>query len=354
MGLFDNILKGNESLFLDEIALDFDYIPKVLKHRENEQQYVATCIKPLLQERSGRNLFITGKPGIGKTTAINWVLRELGQETNDVYPIFINCWKHDSTFKIVNYICEKLGYTFTHNKKTDELMNNIASIINKKAAVFVFDEVDKLQEPGIIYNLFEEINKKTIILITNDENYISELDPRIKSRLLLDALIFKPYNFEETKSILKERRDFAFAKNVWEEEAFENIVKKSYELRDIRTGLHLMKEAGVLAENSSSKKINIEHTTKIIENLKAYKLKDSTELTEDQKITLSLIKENSGKSIKELHEIYEKRYGQISYRTFFDRIKQLEKIGNITTKTKEGPGNSNIVTYGTVKKLNEF
>ena len=28
MGLFENMLSGNESLFLNPVALDFDYIPK--------------------------------------------------------------------------------------------------------------------------------------------------------------------------------------------------------------------------------------------------------------------------------------------------------------------------------------
>ena len=80
MGLFDEMLKGEESLFLDTIALDVDFVPGIIKHREQEQQYIATCIKPLLQKRSGKNLFITGSPGIGKTVAVRHVLQELKKE----------------------------------------------------------------------------------------------------------------------------------------------------------------------------------------------------------------------------------------------------------------------------------
>ena len=94
MGLFNNILKDEESLFTNELALDFDYLPEIIPHRENEQQYIATCIKPLFQERNGKNLIITGKPGIGKTAAIRFIFQELEKETDNIIPIYINCWKN--------------------------------------------------------------------------------------------------------------------------------------------------------------------------------------------------------------------------------------------------------------------
>ena len=50
MGLFDDILKHGESLFVDEVSLDFDFLPRKLPHRENQHQYVAECIKPLFNK----------------------------------------------------------------------------------------------------------------------------------------------------------------------------------------------------------------------------------------------------------------------------------------------------------------
>ncbi len=55
MGLFKDMLKGDETIFKDEIALDLDFIPSPIKFRENEQQHIATCIKPLAQNRNGKN-----------------------------------------------------------------------------------------------------------------------------------------------------------------------------------------------------------------------------------------------------------------------------------------------------------
>ncbi len=86
MGLFDNMLKDSESLFLNPDALDLDFVPKLIPHRENETKYIAECIKSLFKRRSGRNLFITGKPGIGKTVAVKHIFKDLESKTDDIVP----------------------------------------------------------------------------------------------------------------------------------------------------------------------------------------------------------------------------------------------------------------------------
>ncbi|MBS3064397.1 MAG: AAA family ATPase, partial [DPANN group archaeon] len=157
MGLFDDILKDSESLFLNEIALDPTFIPPIIQYRENQQKYIADCIKPLLMKRNGKNILITGAPGIGKTLATRFVLKELEEETDDIYVIYINCWKSNTAYKIVLDVCELLDYKFTHNKTTEDLLKKISSILNKKAVVFCFDEVDKIDNPNILYNLIEDV-----------------------------------------------------------------------------------------------------------------------------------------------------------------------------------------------------
>lgn len=351
MSLFDNMLKGSESLFVDEIALDFDYIPKVLKCRENEQQYIATCIKPLFQGRNGKNLLIIGSPGIGKTCATKWVLRELENETNDIISIYVNCWKKDTPYKIILDICEQLGYKWVQEKKTDELIKSILPILNKKSVVFVFDEIDKLHDFQILYTLLEDTYKKTIILITNEEPFISNLDSRIKSRLLPEKLNFHSYNLDETKKILKQRMEYAFVKDIFESEILNLIANKSFELSDIRTGLYLMKESALIAEEESSKKITIKHAEEAIKKLKDFKIKKSTDLSDSEKEILEFLKINSGKSIKEIFALYEEKGQKMTYRNFFRKIKHLEKSRFIALE--DIPNKSSIVTYG-VKKLTDF
>ncbi len=357
MNLFKDMLKDNESLFKDEIALDYDFLPKLLPYREKEQFYLANCIKPLMQKRNGKNLLIHGPPGIGKTAATRYVLRDLENETDEIYPIYINCWKKNTSFKILTEICSQIGYKFIQNKRADELMDEIKKIINKKSAVFVLDEIDKLDDMEFVYTILEEIYRKSVFLITNYKSWLNNLDERIKSRLTAELVEFKQYNAKETRGILRQRMKYAFSPGVWEDSAFEMIAKKTSDLKDIRSGLYLLKESATLAEDKASRKIDTEHVKSAIEKLDEFSVKKSTGLKDDIKFILNIIKKNSHSKIGDLFQKYKKDGGSLSYKTFQRKIKKLEKGKFITVEKTEGgdEGNTSIIKYkGTTKKLTDF
>jgi len=356
MSIFKDMLKSGESLFKDEIALDYDYLPKLLPYREKEQFYIAGCIKPLLSKRNGKNLFIHGAPGIGKTAATRHILRDLENETEDVIPIYINCWKKNTTYKIVLEICDILGYKFTQNKKSDELFEIIKQILNKKSAVFVFDEADKLEDFDFLYHILEEIYRKSVLLITNFKNWILNLDERVRSRLTAELKEFKPYNAEETKGILKKRLSYAFVPGVWENDAFELVAKRSAEIADIRSGLYLLKEAGLAAEEKSSKKITLENVQTAVQKLDDFSIKEKSDLDQESRNILELIKNNSNKKIGDLFDIYRRYNGKLSYKSFQRKIANLQKNNFIAVEKTEGglEGNTTIIKYSEEKKLTDF
>ena len=355
MAMFKDILTSNESLFTNDMALDVEYTPPIIKFRENQQQYVATCIKPLLLKRNGKNLFVTGKPGIGKTVAVKHILNELNKETDEVNTIYINCWKKNTAFKVVNDMCEQLGYKWAYNKRTEEILAEVLRLINKKSAVVVLDEVDKLEDQDLIYTLLEDIYRRSLILITNYEDCLEKIDSRIISRLTPETLKFNAYNKIETKEILKQRVFYAFVKDAWNEGAFNLIAEKTFELSDIRLGLFLLKEAGLIAESESSKTVNLKHAEKAISKLADFKIRNNSELTEEENKILDLIKDNSGRSATEIYDAYNK-VGDKTYRTFYRKLKDLEKAKLISIEEveKEHGGKRSIINYGYTKRLNEF
>jgi len=343
MSLFNNILKHNESLFLNEIFLDPSFTPPKIEHRESENEFIATCIKPLFNNRTGKNLFIYGPPGIGKTLATKLVLKQI---QTSILPIFINCWENNTTHKIATEICHQLNYKFTHNKTTPELIEKLTSIINEKSAVIILDECDKIKttEDSILYPLLEKLFKKTIILITNESYFLSTIDQRIKSRLTPSQLEFKSYSLQETENILKNRIKYAFQPNILNQEAFELILQKTYSLKDIRTGLYLLKEAAEISESKSQKQITIQEAKQAIEKLKDFKIKDSLNLDLTEKEILNLIKQNPNKTTKELFQL---NNNQISYATFSRKLENLEKNKHISKNKKIG---KNVYNYGTLKE----
>ncbi|MFH1638312.1 MAG: AAA family ATPase [Candidatus Woesearchaeota archaeon] len=327
--LFKNMLSAEESLFINPEALDYDYLPKLLPFREDQQFYLANCIKPLFSKRNTSNVLITGAPGIGKTAACKFVLRDLEMETNRIVPLYVNCWKKDTAHKVVLEICNQLGYHWIQNKKTHELFKEIAEQLNKKSAVIILDEIDKLEDEQVIYQLIEDIYRKCLILITNDKEWISTLDKRVYSRLLPKSLEFSPYNAKETEGILKQRLEYAFVPDIWDEEAFNLIVDKAVEAKDIRTGLFLLREAGNMAENKSSRKILNEHAQAAIERLSTFKIRNSKDLTEEENDLLSLIRTHPNLTSTEIYDRYKNTYNK-TYRTFHRKLKGLEESGLIT------------------------
>jgi|FLOH01.1.fsa_nt_gi archaeal cell division control protein 6 len=351
MGTFDDILKHGESLIKNENALDFDFIPKIIPHREQEQRTIALAIKPLLEKRNGRNMFIFGKPGVGKTLAAKHVLKELEETYDDIKTVYVNCWQQNTSYKVAVAICDQIGFRFVQNKNTTELFQVIARILNEYSAVFVFDEIDKVEDTDFLYNLIEQIYRKTILIITNYKDWLADLDERVRSRLMPEQIEFKQYTAEETMSILKDRMSYAFPVGVWSDEAFALVVKKAGELKDIRSGLFLLRESALAAEDKAKTQIGAEDVKNALEKLDSFTIKNSEDLEDETKFIYGLVKENSGKKIGDLFEIYQNQGGKSSYKTFQRKIEKLSENKFISTKKQTGAGGNTTIVE---KKLTEY
>ena len=165
--------------------------------------------------------------------------------------------------------------------------------------------------------------------------------------MLAELVQFKSYNYDEIKNILQERINNAFVPNVFETEAFDLIVDKCSEIGDVRSGLFLLKNAGEEAEAKSKRKITIEDAKIAIEKLVEFQRKSASQLGEEEEFILSLIKNNSGKTSSEMHEIYANNKGKLAYTTFQRKLKSLEKGKFITlNKVNIGKGMTTVVKYG--------
>tara|TARA_Y100000310_G_C20702141_1_gene830901 strand:- start:5324 stop:6394 length:1071 start_codon:yes stop_codon:yes gene_type:complete len=356
MALFKDMLHSDESLFRDEEALNYDFIPKILKYRENQQRHVATCIKPLFSERAGKNCFVSGAPGIGKTAAIRWVLRDLEEETDDIKPFYVNCWQKNTTFKVMLSLCEQLGYKFTQNKNTEELFKVVKDLLINKGAVFAFDEVDKLDDFDFLYSILEEVQLKSVVLLTNYKEWLMDLDERIKSRLMCEVLHFEPYSATETLGILQERVRYAFFPQVWSEDALRSLGDKTFAKKDIRTGIYLLKESGRVAEEGAQRKIILDHVEKAIGKLDEFSVKKKDDLEDESQKILEVVKEFSGGKAGDLYKKFQAREGLGSYKSFMRRVEKLEKGGFFIVKRTSGgvDGNTSFISMKEEKKITDY
>src|SRR5690606_34898873 len=118
----------------------------------------------------------------------------------------------------------------------------------------------------------------SIVGISNSLTFMDDLDPRVRSSLGEEELVFNPYNALQLQDILKERSRTAFVESVLEEGVIPKCAAlAAREHGDARRALDLLRVAGELAERESSKIIGVEHIDKANKKLERDKVLDIIE-----------------------------------------------------------------------------
>ena len=275
-GFFENFL-SKDTVFSEKKALQPSYSPEEIIHREMEVKQVADTLAPCLKCEKPSNLFIYGKTGTGKTLTINYVTRELlkaaqKQET-PLKIIYINCKLKRSTdteyrllAQLLKFFDKEVPYT---GLPTEELYKLFYGVLEneKKNVLLILDEIDYLVNKigdGFLYN-FTRMNEVTfsnlsLIGISNDVTFVESVDPRVRSSLSEEELIFPPYNALQIQDILRNRTKLAFKQGVLENGVIEKCAAyAAREHGDARRALELMRVAGEIADRNNQQKVLINH-----------------------------------------------------------------------------------------------
>jgi len=274
---FENYMK-KESFFLDKAVLMSSYTPDEIIYRSEQLQEVANILAPALRTEKPSNLFIYGKTGTGKTISIKHVLNSMKQiaEGNGLplKPVYINCKLKrvaDTEYRLVAQLSKEFGREIpSTGLPTDEVYNIFYKLLDQERQVvlLVLDEIDQLTKKigdEILYNLTRinaELKNSQICLIgiSNNLVFAENLDPRVKSSLSEEEIIFPPYNAVQIQDILRRRADKAFKPGTVQVGVIEKC--SAYSARehgDARRAIDLLRVAGEISERSGSKIIEIEH-----------------------------------------------------------------------------------------------
>jgi cell division control protein 6 len=107
-----------------------------------------------------------------------------------------------------------------------------------------------------------ELKKAQISLIgiSNSLTFMDDLDPRVRSSLGEEELVFSPYNALQLQEILKNRADEAFNGDVLDDGVIAKCAAfAAREHGDARRALDLLRVSGELAERDRSKKVKLKH-----------------------------------------------------------------------------------------------
>ncbi len=260
MTSFEEILSKN-SIFRNANALSPHYVPQILPFRDAQIKNVMNLVSPALKNQKPKNLFIYGKTGTGKTCTVKHVMHKFNIMNSNSSMSYINCRIYNSRYRLMHKLLkqympsmDKAGFGLPYfYEKLIELLNQ------GKQIVVVLDEIDMVKDlDELIYTLTrinDEINDGglTLLGISNRLSFKNELDPRSKSSLYENELIFPPYSSPQLTHILEQRISIGFAENSVERSAI-NLAAAitAQESGDARYALKLLSKAGEMAEYNKS------------------------------------------------------------------------------------------------------
>ncbi len=269
----------DDKIFKDKSILQSNYRPEEILHREDQIKQVASVLAPVLRGEKTSNLFLYGKTGTGKTLSVLYMKDQLLKRVKkdqgfNLKIEYINCKLKkvsDTEYRILAEIIKKLGGEVPNTGlPTETVYTKFIDMIDKEKQflVLILDEIDqavKKISSDFLYNLTRlnlELSKTQICLvgISNDLTFLDGLDPRVRSSLSEEEVIFPPYNAIQLQEILNKRAEEAFKERVIQEGVIAKCAAfAAREHGDARRALDLLRISGEMAERDNSKKILMKH-----------------------------------------------------------------------------------------------
>jgi cell division control protein 6 len=268
---FEELLE-KKTIFVDKTVLSPHYVPESILFREKQLEEIMKTLTPALKGQKPRNIFLYGKTGTGKTSSIKYVMNHFNRQSqksgSKTEMVYLNCSIYDSRYKILQKLMrphypelEKSGFgiSYIYEKLVEKLGedNHIIAIL---------DEMDMIKELSDLIYTFTRCNDEikvgglTLVGISNKLSFKNELDPRARSSLYENEVIFPPYDASQLKNILMQRIELGFQKESVSDAALSLISAiTAQENGDARYSLKLLLKAGDVAESMGAMKIEENH-----------------------------------------------------------------------------------------------
>jgi archaeal cell division control protein 6 len=377
-GFFEKYLDENK-IFNDKKALQSTYTPETVIHRDAQINTIASILAPALRGEKPSNLFIYGKAGTGKTLCIKHVSAYMGgiaeKRGISIKIIYINCKMKrvaDTEYRLIAQLLKEMGQIVpATGLPTDEVYNLFFKAIEKgkdKAMLLILDEIDQLVKKAgdeVIYNLTrinsELVNTQiSLIGVSNNLIFTDTMDPRVRSSLSEEEVVFPSYNAIQIQDILRKRAEIAFKAGAMEPGVIEKCAAyAAREHGDARRALELLRVAGELAERKGLSKVRVDHLDEAEDKIEKERVLEivKTQPKQSQVALLSIIhmfdKEEKTIFTGDIYDLYKQfclktDLRPLTQRRISDIIGELDMLGiiNATVVSKGRYGRTREIKPG--------
>jgi cell division control protein 6 len=297
---FADLFKESK-IFANREVLSPHYMPEALPFRDKQINDIVKSLTPSLKGERGRNIFVYGKTGTGKTSCIKHVINEVKNLPVVKARIsYVNCRIYNSRYRVLSKIAsDHLPFYAKRGYGVVEIYEKIINWIEEdsKVLIVVLDEIDIVKDlDDLVYTLTRANSDLrsggiTIVGVSNKLSFKESLDPRSLSTLYENELVFPPYNSRELAAILEARVEKGFRPGIMKPETVRLAAAiAAKESGDARLALKILSKAGELAEEHGMSAISdreVEEAQDDAEQEIAYEVIST--LPEHQKLVLYAI-----------------------------------------------------------------
>lgn len=264
-----------------EQLLNSRYVPDTVVARDEQMEVIGHNLSPILRQGEPSNMYIWGDTGVGKTITVKYLLKILTDglkaEGKDILidTIVLDCTAQSSEIPAcIEILTQLTSVSIQTGRQFFQYLNDIWSIIDKRASehgfytfILFFDEIDAFTEPNnILYQFSRALAHRkikasnavvNIIAASNQKDFLSSLNDKVKSSTRFRFCDFPDYNAEQLYEILQLRKG-AFTNGVISDDTIRYCAKNVADRYhgDARRAIDILAEAARIVIKEKGSKID--------------------------------------------------------------------------------------------------
>lgn len=318
-------------IFAKRELLRVGHVPELgrVVGRDKEVRELGGALGPATQGGPPETTIIYGKTGTGKSLVARCTTREAHRKSkengNSLQYSYVDCSDYQTEAKASREMAKELRDNLGLEQDIPRVgigasdYRDIAWELLEEhdvdSYVVILDEIDKLENNEILRSLsrVRESGKADthvgVICISNKIEYRDQLNERVDSSLQDNELFFHPYNANQLRNILENRRD-AFSEGVLETDVIPKAAAlAAQEHGDARKAVDILYEAGRLAEKAGDETVTVNRVdeAQTVAEVNRFQelISGTTPHVKYALRALALLTENNDRNAFRTHKIYE-------------------------------------------------
>lgn len=264
------LIEEEGTIFINKDIFDINYMLETYPFRDEQLNQMITHSIDIKENKAPKKMLLKGGFATGKTSTMKLYFKRIEKEYSNVICTYINCQIMDSENEIFNEIYQNLfNYETKQGSHTKWLYTKIVNKLRKEKKILILglDDIDSIKNKKELNNLLSKILRvneayKDVqigLIMAGNPIFQLKLDPKVSTVFNKVSIPFPNYSKNQIRYILKLRCQEGFYQGVISEEVLENVVDKTFDEGNLRTGITLLCIAGENAEENNSMKILKKH-----------------------------------------------------------------------------------------------